>query len=425
MSGVDAMLALRVIQQSCISGTGTAFVQGPPPQHTTDRSLGARHATSAGASKLEPQQVQKGNTSNHAIFGLSAASALLGCRVMRRQANSGRSRQAKVWRRLVKERPTEMVSDEVERLQLEAAKLRADVEELEAISQEAERQKREALFRSWDLDSSGTLDEEELKFGVKQECKVELDDDKARRLLEALDENGDGVLQNEEFSLQRVESTLREFQREERKLEEEARAKERERREQEEIEQEKEAYLASLPERNEDDSLQTRLVAALAYCLPLLDAAERFGWPLAAMNPVMASLFQALNVPMYLLNAVPFGLGFLIVFFGMQAVAANPETPALVRFNMRQAIQLDVFLFFPIIFGQLAHFAEGYYEVDLPGMHILASSAVFLTVLALSLYSIASCLMGNYAKGIPYISEVSELTLRDTRPKDSAKDSEK
>ncbi len=90
----DAMLALRVIQQSCISGTGTAFVQagmrsdmqyvlefwlttdyikmafqcttlgfshflshwfsqGPPPQHT-DRSLGARHATSAGG-KPEPQ----------------------------------------------------------------------------------------------------------------------------------------------------------------------------------------------------------------------------------------------------------------------------------------------------------------------------------------------------------------------------------
>lgn len=34
-------------------------------------------------------QAQKGNTSNHAIFGLSAASALLGCRVMRRQALFG------------------------------------------------------------------------------------------------------------------------------------------------------------------------------------------------------------------------------------------------------------------------------------------------------------------------------------------------
>ena len=35
------------------------FLQGPPPQHTTDRSLGARHATSAGATKLEPQQARR------------------------------------------------------------------------------------------------------------------------------------------------------------------------------------------------------------------------------------------------------------------------------------------------------------------------------------------------------------------------------
>lgn len=74
----------------------------------------------------------------------------------------------------------------------------------------------------------------------------------------------------------------------------------------EEQEREKEEYLASLPERNEDDSLPTRLLAAVAYLLPVLDAAERFGWPLATMNP---EFFQLLNVPMSLLSAVPFGLG--------------------------------------------------------------------------------------------------------------------
>lgn len=87
----------------------------------------------------------------------------------------------------------------------------------------------------------------------------------------------------------------------------------------------------------------------------------------------------------------------------------------------RQAIQLDVMLFFPIILGTLARFALNYYEawplciilhllatlqasqrlgtqspqvaicsftmqVDLPGLTILASSAVFLAVLACSLW---------------------------------------
>lgn len=58
----------------------------------------------------------------------------------------------------------------------------------EAIGREEERRRREALFRSWDLDSSGTLDKEELKLGVSQECQVDLDDTKARRLLEVLRE---------------------------------------------------------------------------------------------------------------------------------------------------------------------------------------------------------------------------------------------
>ncbi|CAK8990068.1 Hypothetical protein SCF082_LOCUS2082 [Durusdinium trenchii] len=147
------------------------------------------------------------------------------------------------------------------------------------------------------------------------------------------------------------------------------RAKERERQEQEELERQKQEFLASLPERNEDDSLPTRLIAACAYMLPLLDAAERFGWPLALMNPTMATFMQALNAPMALLSAVPFGLGFLLVFIGMQFVANNPENPALVRYNMR--------------------------------------------------YSVGCCLAGAFPKGVPFVSEVAELTLRDTRPKES------
>eukprot|EP00435_Cladocopium_sp_Y103_P065716 s1264_g27.t1 len=383
MSGVDALVALRVIQQSFLPSTAsTAFVQAGPHPVTADRTIGTRHATTAGVKKVEPLHKatasSNGSASKHAIIGVSAVSAVLGCRVVRRKVVGRRSRQAKVWRRqapLVQdwtsERPTEIVS-EVERLQLEAAKLRADVEELEAISMEAERQKRDALFRSWDLDSSGTLDEKELKFGVKQETVW----DTAFRSF---------ILKVVQFVHFDLDSKI--------------------------------GFVAFRCVK--DDSLQTRLIAALAYCLPILDAAERFGWPLAVMNP---GLFQLLNVPMYLLNAVPFGLGFLLVFFGMQTIAANPETPALIRFNMRQAIQLDVMLFFPIILGTLARFAMNYYEVDLPGLTILASSAVFLTVLACSLYSIVNCLMGSYAKGIPYISEVSELTLNDTRPKDPEKD---
>ncbi|CAK8989619.1 Protein TIC 20-v [Durusdinium trenchii] len=197
------------------------------------------------------------------------------------------------------------------------------------------------------------------------------------------------------------------------------RAKERERQEQEELERQKQEFLASLPERNEDDSLPTRLIAACAYMLPLLDAAERFGWPLALMNPTMATFMQALNAPMALLSAVPFGLGFLLVFIGMQFVANNPENPALVRYNMRQAVQLDIMLFFPIIIGQLGHFALAWSQMELPGLTVLSSTAVFFAMLACCVYSVGCCLAGAFPKGVPFVSEVAELTLRDTRPKES------
>ncbi|CAK8989621.1 unnamed protein product [Durusdinium trenchii] len=166
MSGLDSLLALRVIQQSFSSSP--AFVQAPlshaPADHVT------LHRARVGAAK-PPQKAasQPSGAANGMLLGASAASAMLGCRVLRKVIGR-RSRQAKVLRRqgpLLKERTEAVATEEdaaqlAERLQLEAAKLRADIEELEAISAAEERRKRLALFRSWDLDSSGTLDEKAL-----------------------------------------------------------------------------------------------------------------------------------------------------------------------------------------------------------------------------------------------------------------------
>ncbi|CAJ1438888.1 unnamed protein product [Effrenium voratum] len=421
-ASTEALLVLRALMGA--APTTPAFVGGQvhsPSQTAKASSLAPVAVKRPAASAGQPQGV-----SGNLVAGAVVIAALRGSQVRRRQ-------RLQVPRRAVQERTSATVTGEVdpedaaelaERLRLEAAQLRADVEQLEAIRAEEERRKRQQLFRSWDLDSSGTLDEKELKIGVSQECKVEIDDEKARKLLEALDDNGDGVLQHEEFCLRRVEKKLAEFQAEEREAEAEARKAAAELREKEMLERQMEEYVANLPERNEDTSLPTRLVSAAAYLLPLLDVA-RFGLPLAFLNPSIASFIQALSVPMMLLNTIPFGLGFLVVFIGMQTIASDTEKPALVRFNMRQAIQLDVMLFFPIILGQLGGMLTNYYEMDLPGVSLAASGAVFMVMVACIMYSMISCLMGRYPKGIPFISDSAELTLRDTRPAESEDDSKR
>eukprot|EP00439_Symbiodinium_sp_Y106_P007226 s1178_g1.t1 len=226
-----ALIAARLLLEA---SAPQAFVT---PQATPQPALDKTtpKAVSGRALRGSQEPSSSGASASLAAVGLGAAS--LGARALMRpaaaKARSARTaRELKVFRRqqAVKEKAVVVATlddteeaEEIRRLQLEAAKLREDVLQLEAVQQEEERRKREALFRSWDLDASGTLDEQELKIGLKEECKVEIDDDKAKRLLKALDDNGDGVLQNEEFCLNRVEKKLQEFRDEEMEAEAERR----------------------------------------------------------------------------------------------------------------------------------------------------------------------------------------------------------
>eukprot|EP00439_Symbiodinium_sp_Y106_P082733 s262_g22.t1 len=119
---------------------------------------------------------------------------------------------------------------------------------------------------------------------------------------------------------------------------------------------------------------------------------------------------------MGVINAIPYGLGFLTIFFGMQAIAGDKSNPALVRFNMRQAIQLDVMLFVPVVAGVIWDALQSYWEVELSGISAVCASAVFLTMLTFIVYSVGMTLLGQYPKGIPFASETAEMGLNDTRP---------
>jgi len=304
-------------------------------------------------------------------------------------------------------------------LQLEAAKLRADVVALEEAQREDVEKQRAVLFRSLDLDKSGALDVDELRSGLKETGVVALGEAEAKRLLDSLDSNRDGVLQPEEFDLPRVEAKLAEFRAEERAREETERAAAREVREQEEMKQRFEEYVASLPVRNEDTSLQTRLACVLAYLLPAMDVV-RYGVPLALALPGatwLSSYLAALTVPMTLFNSFPYGLGYLLLFIGLQTVAANPEMPALLRFHCRQSITMDICLFVPGLLTFLVGLVCNLMQVQIPfDLELVCNSLVFLGMTTAVVYSVGCSMLGSMGKGVPYISEMAEQALKDTRP---------
>jgi len=304
-------------------------------------------------------------------------------------------------------------------LQLEAAKLRADVEALEEAQREDIEKQRAVLFRSLDLDKSGALDVEELRVGLKETGVVALGETVAKRLLDSLDTNQDGVLQPEEFDIPRVEAKLAEFRAEERAREEAERAAAQEAREQEEMRQRFEDYVANLPVRNEDTSLQTRLACVLAYLLPAMDVV-RYGLPLALALPGatwLSSYLTALSVPMALFNSAPFGLGYLLLFIGLQGVAANPEQPALLRFHCRQSIIMDIALFVPGIIAFLVGIVCNLAQVQIPyDLELVGNSLVFFNITVSVAYCVGCSLFGVMGKGIPYLAETAEEALKDTRP---------
>jgi Chloroplast import apparatus Tic20-like len=116
-----------------------------------------------------------------------------------------------------------------------------------------------------------------------------------------------------------------------------------------------------------------------------------------AENP--ASLVLAVCYGLY--RSIPFG-GF-IAFIALNFLSGNPTINRLIRFNMQQAIFLDIALFFPGLIGALATLvAPGSIPVSLSAV---GSNVIFVTLLIVLAYTTISSLLGITPNKIPLISE--------------------
>jgi hypothetical protein len=146
-----------------------------------------------------------------------------------------------------------------------------------------------------------------------------------------------------------------------------------------------------------------RLLGALAYLLPLSDAL-RFGQGLFAMFPLLQWLALPALPLMLLERAIPFGslVLFLLLFL---LVVRNPRVPYPIRFNVLQAILLDIVLvLLTLAFDTvLAPLGGGFALRTL-------SNTVFLGTLLLVLFSVGQSLRGKEAD-IPTVSEAVRMQL--------------
>jgi hypothetical protein len=289
--------------------------------------------------------------------------------------------------------------DEIERLRSMAAKLRADASALEAEKAQKLADAAEKAFRSFDTNKDGEISVEELKAGLEKTLKVELSDKRVAELMREFDASGDGALQLDEFvGVDLFRNKLEALSREEKRLADEAK----------ELAQ-KEAAIAALAQAKMEilnDGKPTnsdKVLSVLPYLFPLMDGLQ-YGRFLLAADGAEANPFVVILAILYsLYRTIP--LSGFIAFFVLNFLGGNPSINRLIRYNMQQAIFIDIALFFPGLLTAVLGFVLGGANVQLPAIVTqFSTDAIFVSLLAVLGYCTASSLLGIAPNKIPLIS---------------------
>jgi hypothetical protein len=218
--------------------------------------------------------------------------------------------------------------------------------------------------------------------------------------MKIFDTSGDGALQLSEMPpVEKFRNTLESLRREEKRLAEEAKKQQL---------QDKQAELlaaARLDFLNEKPATMTdRVVSILPYLFPLMDGLQ-YGRFLLSASDDSNPFVLALAVLYSLYRSIPFS-GFA-AFFALNLLSGNPSLNRLVRYNMQQAIFIDIALFFPsLILGIGGLVVGGAGGAGLPpAVSEIFSDVMFGSLLLMLAYCAGSSLLGREPDGIPLISD--------------------
>jgi hypothetical protein len=288
--------------------------------------------------------------------------------------------------------------DEIERLKSMAAKLRAEAAALEAEKAESLAMAAEKAFAKFDTNQDGEVSTAELKVGLEKELKVDLTDNRVKELMAEFDATGDGKLSLDEFvTVDQFRNRLEALAREEKRRANEAALKAK-------LEEEEAATLMAKMELLNDSppTTQDKVISILPYLFPLLDGLQfgRFLLTGQEDNPFVG----VLSLIFTLYRSVPFS-GF-IVFFLLNFLSNNPSLNRLVRFNMQQAIFVDIALFFPGLIAAIYTLVLSGLGVTIPpDVTVIGTDVIFVTLLATLGYCTISSALGIAPDKIPLISQ--------------------
>ena len=152
-----------------------------------------------------------------------------------------------------------------------------------------------------------------------------------------------------------------------------------------------------------DIPLWQRLLGLLAYLLPWSDALS-FGRELYNLFPWISYLALPATPVLPLERSIPFG-GFLLFLVLFLVVVRNPNVPYYLRFNVLQAILLDILLVvlalaFNVLLSPLGNSL----------MIRTLNNTVFIGALVLVLYASIQCIRGKEAD-LPSLSEAVRMQL--------------
>jgi Ca2+-binding EF-hand superfamily protein len=294
--------------------------------------------------------------------------------------------------------------EEIERLRSMAAKLRAEASELEAQQSQAMADAAERAFRKFDTNQDGRISLEELKAGLEKTFKMELPENRVKQLMEDFDKSGEGQLKLEEFvSVEQFRNRLDSLVREEKLL---ARQASEEAKKQQDAVKMIQAQLESINDKAPGNN--DKLLSILPYLFPLLDGLQ-FARYFVMENPdSLVSIIIGITYGLY--RAIPFGG--LLCFFALNFLSGNLSINRLIRFNMQQAIFIDIALFFPGLLAALYELIGQGVGFKLPRVVTeIGSDAMFALLLLTLGYSVVSSLLGQVPNKIPIISQAVESRM--------------
>ncbi|CAE7944636.1 HHT1 [Symbiodinium sp. KB8] len=295
---------------------------------------------------------------------------------------------------------------EAAKLQLEAAKLRAEADEMRQATAVAQRKARAVrLLGSEDVPGIGLP---ELMARLQETEGVSLTGEQALALAAALGLSEEPYFfRFEELNSETFDTKLRAIEAEARKAEQ-AQAEEQRRREEAARAQAAQAPSqagstsgTSAPqEAQEDRSLGPRLLGSLAYILPVTEAFKLM-LPLIQVFPPLGIVFGPITLLTVLLNFAPFVPLLLFVLFIVLAQSKD-NVPRFLRFNLEQAVLLDMALTIPSFILSTMQFSGA-------GEAVLVGGAfVFALVFGISVYAVLCNLDGKDPDGVPFISNITK-----------------